>query len=399
MMTSRSAKAPDCDIHYVNYASQLLVEWEKERAKLTEQFRTSSENGQASKIFSDEESNQVKTELSKLSSRYLTRCLIKISEQKKSLSIMDCQLSSEGFVRVIEALKDQEVAVLKQMRYLETNVPSVLHRVHLITPVLTNIRVVRLRNYIKANPLVHLPIEDGRLKSFYLNQLRLDSEDSRKISEAVTSLCEQSHSSEPVQTTVQIADCVLHEDFRPLFHSATNLTNLILKGSNFSEPAQFLTLVANLKSLKHLDLSYCGLDGENCSQLKEIFLSNINITYLNLSDNIFSDKENELLKSISCLGRLKELHLYHCMLTRSCSTGFDSLLRGGISATLTILSLNFNHFMGNPEVLMAIANCQALEELYLYNAQIMSRNSSSLKQILQQNEKLKINIAVPHLTS
>ena len=24
MMTSRSAKAPDCDIHYVNYASQLL---------------------------------------------------------------------------------------------------------------------------------------------------------------------------------------------------------------------------------------------------------------------------------------------------------------------------------------------------------------------------------------
>ena len=88
--------------------------------------------------------------------------------------------------------------------------------------------------------------------------------------------------------------------------------------------------------------------------------------------------------------RLKELHLYHCMLTRSCSTGFDSLLRGGISATLTILSLNFNHFMGNPEVLMAIANCQALEELYLYNAQIMSRNSSSLKQILQQNEKLKL---------
>ena len=45
--------------------------------------------------------------------------------------------------------------------------------------------------------------------------------------------------------------------------------------------------------------------------------------------------------------------------------------------------------MGNPEILSAVADCIALEELYLYKAEMRSRNCISLKEIVQSNERLR----------
>ncbi|XP_063719739.1 uncharacterized protein LOC134846352 [Symsagittifera roscoffensis] len=364
-MSSKNVER-DCEIHYVSYASKLLADWECERRDTKQ---------------------KTKEELHRLSLRYLTRCLITLSERNRSISIMDCELDEQDFRRVVRALKDLNSESLTRTRFLETNVPSVLHNTHKLTPLMPNLRIVKLKNFIKANTLVLMPLMDGYRLHLFLSHLRLDRDDSLQVSSAVSALCEQSET----EMTVQLNECVLDDTFRPHFHPMTNLSNLILRGCNFAEPLEFLSLLKNLHYLLHLDVSNCGLSETCIEVLKEVFLSNQVITHLNLSDNTLGGaKEYELLKSISCLGKLEQLHLYHCWLSRFCGRGFETLFRTGVSQSLKVLSLNFNQFQGNPEVLMAISNCRSLEEIYLYNAQIMKRNCSSLRQILQQNENLRV---------